>query len=352
MRKKLNFLVLVLKPKFMMKKNNEKKIVLTGDRPTGPLHLGHYVGSLKTRVELQEKYDCYFIIADFQVLTDQIEKSSQIPSNIKEIVLDYLSVGIDPKKSTIFVQSQIPEIATLFQIFTMLVTFARVKRNPTVKEEIKASGIKKPSLGFISYPVSQAADILSVRANLVPVGKDQLPHIEQTREIARTFNRMFKKVFPIPEAILSKTPSLPGLDGQKMSKSRQNAIFLKDDPKTVENKIMKAITDPKKIRLHDPGRPEICNVFKYYQAFFEKKAEEIRPLCKSGKLGCVECKKQLAKMLNEFLEPIRTKRKEFEGRPKIIKEILEEGREKTQKRVRETLDLVEEAMGMNYNNHT
>jgi tryptophanyl-tRNA synthetase len=332
----------------MVKEKNSKKIVLTGDRPTGPLHLGHYVGSLKARVELQNKYECYFIIADFQVLTDQLKKSQEIENNIKEIVLDYLSVGINPKKSTIFVQSQIPEIAELFQIFTMLVTFARVKRNPTVKEEIKASGIKKPSLGFISYPVSQAADILCVRANLVPVGKDQLPHIEQTREIARTFNRMFKKVFPIPESILSKTPVLPGLDGQKMSKSRQNAIFLKDQPKEVEKKVMKAITDPQKIHLGDPGHPEICNVYKYYQAFFEKKSKEIKPLCKSGQLGCVECKKELAKLLNEFLEPIRERRKEFEKKPKLIKEILEEGRKKAQKRAKETLEMVKEAMGMKY----
>jgi len=329
-----------------MPNSNKNKIILTGDRPTGPLHLGHYVGSLKARVELQDKYECYFIIADYQVLTDQLNKSSEIKKNIKEIVLDYLSVGIDPNKSTIFVQSQIPEIAELYVIFSMLVTFQRVKRNPTVKEEIKASGIKKPSLGFISYPVSQAADILCVRANLVPVGKDQLPHIELTREIARTFNRTFKKVLPIPEPILSKTPVLPGLDGQKMSKSRGNAIFLKDDPNTVERKIMKAITDPQKIHLGDSGHPEICNIHKYYQAFFPEKAKEVKELCKAGKLGCVECKRQLAKMLNEFLEPIRQKRKEFAQKPKLIKEILEEGRVKTQEKVRETLELVKEAMGI------
>jgi len=331
-----------------METKNVKKIILTGDRPTGPLHLGHYVGSLKSRVELQDKFECYFIIADYQVLTDQLHKSKEIEKNIGEIALDYLSVGIDPNKSTIFVQSQIPEIAELNIIFSMLVTFARVKRNPTVKEEIRSSGIKKPSLGFISYPVSQAADILCVRANLVPVGKDQLPHIELTREIARTFNRTFKKVFPIPEPILSKTSVLPGLDGQKMSKSRGNAIFLKDDPKTVEKKVMKAITDPQKIHLGDSGRSEICNIYKYYQAFFPEKANEVKELCKAGKLGCVECKKQLAKMLNELLNPIRQKRKEFEKKPKLIKEILEEGKIKTQKKAKETLEITKEAMGMRY----
>jgi tryptophanyl-tRNA synthetase len=332
----------------MKKPSRKKKIVLTGDRPTGPLHLGHYVGSLQKRVEFQKKYDCYFIIADYQVLTDQLQKSKEIERNIKEIVLDYLSVGIDPKKSTIFVQSQIPEIAELNLIFSMLVTLARVERNPTVKEEIKSAGIKKASLGFVSYPVSQAADILSVRANFVPVGKDQLPHIELTREIASTFNHLFKKVFPLPEPILSKTPVLPGLDGQKMSKSRNNAIFLSDSPKTVEEKIMKAITDPQKIHLGDPGHPEICNIYKYYQAFFPEKAKEIKELCKAGKLGCVECKKQLAKMLNEFLDPIREKRKEFKKNPKLIKEILEEGRKKTQNKTSETLKMAKEAMGMEY----
>jgi len=325
-----------------------KNVILTGDRPTGPLHLGHYVGSLKNRVAFQDKYDCYFIIADYQVLTDQLQKSKQIEENIKEIVLDYLSVGIDPSKSTIFVQSQIPEIAELNLIFSMLVTFARVKRNPTVKEEIKSSGIKKPTLGFVSYPVSQAADILSVRAEAVPVGKDQLPHIELTREIASTFNRLFKKIFPIPKAILSETPTLPGLDGQKMSKSRNNAIFLSDSPRVVEEKIMKAITDPKKIHLNDPGRPEICNIYQYYKAFFPDKAREIKPLCEAGKIGCVDCKKQLAKMLNEFLGPIREKRSKFAKKTGLVKEILEEGRIKTQKKAAETLALVKEALGIEY----
>ncbi len=332
----------------MKPKEKNKQIVLTGDRPTGPLHLGHFVGSLQKRVEFQQKYDCYFIIADYQVLTDQLFKSKEIKQNIKEIVLDYLSVGIDPNKSTIFVQSQIPEIAELNLIFSMLVTLARVKRNPTVKEEIRASGIKKASLGFFSYPVSQAADISSVRANFVPVGKDQLPHIELTREIASSFNRLFGKVFPVPEAILSKIPILPGLDGQKMSKSRNNAIFLSDAPKIVEEKIMKAITDPKKIHLNDPGRPEICNIYQYYKAFFPEKANEIKTLCEEGKIGCVECKIQLAKMLNKFLEPIREKRNKFSKKPDLIKEILEQGRIKTQNKAKQTLDMVKEAIGMGY----
>ncbi|MDD5221407.1 MAG: tryptophan--tRNA ligase [Candidatus Paceibacterota bacterium] len=328
--------------------NKTKKIILTGDRPTGKLHLGHYVGSLKKRVELQDQYDCYFFLADYQVLGDQMGKLGMIKENIKEIVLDYLSVGIDPKKSTIFIQSQIPEIAELNLLFSMMVTLARVKRNPTVKDEMQSSGIKKASVGFVSYPISQAADILSVMANYVPVGKDQLPHIELTREIASNFNRQFGNVFPIPEAILSKTPMLVGLDGQKMSKSRNNAIFLSDSAKTVEEKVMKAITDPKKIRLGDKGHPKVCNIYKYYEAFFPEKAKEIKGMCESGKIGCVECKKQMARLLNEFLDPFRSKRDEFAKQDGLIESILEEGRKKTQEKTSKTLSLVKKAMGMDY----
>ena len=334
----------------IMKKTVKKKIILTGDRPTGRLHLGHYVGSLKNRVAFQDDYDCYFIIADYQVLTDQLLKSNEIKNNIKEIVLDYLSVGIDPSKATIFIESQIPEIPQLGLIFSMLTTLARVKRNPTIKEQIKSMGIKRASLGYVSWPVSQAADILSVRADAVPVGKDQLPHIELTREIASSFNRLLGNVFPIPKAILGEVPTLPGLDGQKMSKSRNNAIFLSDSPEIVEKKIMSAITDAKKIHLNDKGHPEICNIYKYYEAFFPKKAKEVKPFCEAGKIGCVECKKELAKMLNEFLSPIREKREKFAKKPKLIKEILEQGRVKTEKRAKETLALVKEAMGIDYKN--
>lgn len=327
----------------------KKKTILTGDRPTGPLHLGHYVGSLRKRVKMQDKYNCFFIIADYQVLGDQISKTKEIGKNIREIVLDYLSVGINPKKSTIFVQSQIPEIAELTMLFSMITTFARVKRNPTVKEEMKSAGIKKESLGFISYPVSQAADILIVRADCIPVGKDQLPHIELTREIASKFNQLFKKIFPIPEAILGDTPVLPGLDGQKMSKSRNNAIFLSDSSKVVKEKIMKAVTDVKKIHLNDKGRPEICNIYKYYKAFFPEKAKEVKNLCQKGEKGCVECKKELIQLLNEFLNPIRDKRNEFSKKRGLIEEILEEGRKKTEKVASETLEMVKEAMNMKYN---
>jgi tryptophanyl-tRNA synthetase len=220
-----------------------KKRILTGDRPTGPLHLGHYVGSLANRVKLQDEYECFFIIADYQVLTDHLKETSQIEKNIKEIVLDYLSVGIDPKKSTIFIQSKIPAIAELTMYFSMMVSLAEVERNPTVKTEIKTAReegkISEISYGFVGYPISQAADILFLRAHLVPVGKDQLPHIDLTREIARKFNKLFGKVFPIPKALVGEIPSLPGLDGRKMSKSLGNAIYLSDPSQEVKNKVIK-----------------------------------------------------------------------------------------------------------------
>jgi len=254
-----------------------KKRILTGDRPTGPLHLGHYIGSLKNRVKLQNKYDCFFIIADYQVLTDHLSETEKIQKNIKEIVLDYLSVGIDPSRSTIFIQSKIPAIAELTMFFSMMVSFQEVKRNPTVKTEFKLAKergrVSEISYGFVGYPVSQAADILFVRAHLVPVGKDQLPHIELTQEIARRFNRLFTRVFPIPKPLVGEVPVLPGLDGKKMSKSLGNAIYLSDSPEVVKKKVMKAVTDPARIHPTDKGHPEVCNVFQYHKAFNKKEAK-------------------------------------------------------------------------------
>jgi len=328
------------------------KRVLTGDRPTGPLHIGHYVGSLRNRVELQDKYECFFIIADYQVLTDHLYETEKIAGNIREIVLDYLSVGIDPKKSSIFVQSMIPEIAELTMYFSMLVTLSRVQRNPTVKEEIQIAkaGKKEVSYGFIGYPISQAADILSVRANLVPVGEDQLPHLEQTREIARAFNRIFEEIFPVPEPLLSDFPRLPGIDGQKMSKSRNNAIYLKDSPEEVAKKVMRAYTDPTRIHPTDPGHLEGNVVFAYLDAFCQdqEELEELKSRYKKGKIGDVTVKKRLIEILNTFLTPIREKRRELEARPKLIEEILKEGIEKTRRETKETLRLVREVMHFDY----
>jgi len=329
-----------------------KKKILTGERPTGPLHLGHYVGSLANRVRFQNEYDCFFIIADYQVLTDHLADTKQIEKNIKEIILDYLSVGIDPKKCTIFIQSQIPAIAELTMYFSMMTSLAEVERNPTVKTEIKTAReegrISEITYGFVGYPVSQAADILFVRAHLVPVGKDQLPHIELTQEIARKFNRLFGDVFPIPEALVGEVPLLPGLDGRKMSKSLGNAIYLSDSPEVVVNKVKSAITDPARIHPTDKGHPEICNVFQYHKAFNKEEVEEIETKCKNAGIGCVACKKRLIEVLNAFLDPIREKRKFYEGRDDLIREILSTGNERAKKEGEETLRLVKEAMRFDY----
>jgi tryptophanyl-tRNA synthetase len=335
-----------------------KKRLLTGDRPSGLLHLGHYVGSLANRIKFQDQYDCYFIIADHEYLTDHVFETQNFQENIKSLVLDYLSVGIDPSKSTIFVESQIAEIAELYLIFSMMVQEARVKRNPTIKEEMAVRNLQNlmagATIGRISWPIIQAADILSMRGEVVPVGEDQLPHIEQTREIARTFNSKFGNTFVEPEAIVPKgtMARLPGLDGRKMSKSLNNAIFLSDDSETVEKKMAKAITDPNKIKKDDKGNPEICNVYKYFQVFDELNntdiAKTVASECKAGTRGCVECKKQMALIINQFLDPIREKRSEFENKDGLIKDILEAGRIKASEEARDTLAMVKEAMKLNY----
>ncbi len=327
-----------------------KKRILTGDRPTGPLHLGHYVGSLENRVKLQDEYECFFIISDYEFLTDHLNQTKELSKNVENIVLDYLSVGIDSRKAVIFLESKIPQISELSFLFSMLVSLSRVQRNPTIKEELKSRGISKASYGFIGWPIAQAADILCVRANLVPVGEDQLSHIEQTREIARDFNRIFGKVFPMPEALVSRVPRLPGLDGRKMSKSLGNAIFLSDSSEQVEEKVKKAITDPKRIHSTDKGHPDVCNIFKYYQAFARDRVDKIEEKCKKGEIGCTACKKEIAQVINEFLEPIRKKRRFYQKKKTLVKEILEAGNRKTQKEAAETLKIVKQKMHLDYEN--
>lgn len=334
--------------------SQQKKRILTGDRPTGPLHIGHYVGSLQNRVKLQDEYDCFFIIADYQVLTDHLSDTAMVENNIREIVLDWLSVGMDPKKSSFFIQSCIPEIAELTMYFSMIVTVPEVQRNPTVKDEMKAAriGKKEMSYGFMGYPISQAADILSVRADLVPAGQDQLPHIEHTREIARRFNRLFSPVFPETKSLMSSFPRLPGTDGQKMSKSRNNAIFLKDSPKEVEKKVMRAYTDPSRIHATDPGHIEGNVVFAYLDAFLPDREElnDLKKKYRKGSIGDVSVKKRLIEILEEFLTPIRARRKELESKQTIVSEILNDGIERTKKEAAHTLDLVKEAMRFDYKN--
>ena len=336
-----------------------KKRILTGDRPTGRLHLGHYVGSLKNRVKLQYEYETFVLIADVQALTDNFEHPEVLAKNIREVCLDYLAIGIDPKVSTIFIQSQVPEIAELTVFFMNLVTLARLQRNPTVKDEMKQKsfGANVP-LGFLAYPVSQAADITCVRANLVPVGVDQVPMIEQTREIVRRFNELYGSVLVEPEALVGEIARLPGTDGkEKMSKTAGNVINLSDDSATVKKKVMGMYTDPKRVHGDEPGDVEGNPVFIYLDAFIketegqrdrESKLEQYKERYREGKIKDVEVKEFLFEVLEEFLQPIRGNRTRFEQDPELVERILKEGTAKARAEAQKTLADVKRAMKVDY----
>ena len=329
-----------------------KKRILTGDRPTGPLHLGHYAGSLKARVEFQDEYDEYVLIADVQALTDNFEHPEKVRKNVMEVALDYLSVGIDPKKATIVLQSLIPEIAELTVYFLNLTTISRLQQNPTVKSEIKEKGFEKSvPAGFLTYPVSQAADIAAFGAHFVPVGEDQLPMIEQAREIVRKFNRLYGKTLIEPKEILSDFSRLPGIDGKaKMSKSLGNVINLSDSPEAVRKQVMKMYTDPTRIRATNPGHIEGNVVFIYHDAFNPNKNEvaEMKEKYKKGKISDVEVKEKLSETLNDFLEPIRKKRKEYEKDLSEVQNIIVKGVEKGREIAAQTLSKVRRAMKIDY----
>ncbi|PIP57483.1 tryptophan--tRNA ligase, partial [Candidatus Woesebacteria bacterium CG22_combo_CG10-13_8_21_14_all_39_10] len=328
-----------------------KKRILTGDRPTGRLHLGHYVGSLQNRVRLQDEYDQFVMLADVQALTDNFENPEEVRKSIKEVLLDYLAVGIDPKKTTILIQSLISEIAELTVFYLNLVTLERVLRNPTVKDEIKQKGFgQNIPAGFAMYPVSQAADITVFNASLVPVGEDQLPMIEQTREIVRKFNSLYGQVFIEPEALLGGVKRLPGIDGNaKMGKSLGNCIYLSDSKEEVERKVMSMYTDPNRIHSTDPGKIEGNPVFVYHDVFNPNKAEveDLKKRYQEGKVGDIEVKEKLFVALNNFLTPIREKRSEFEGKDKILDQILKDGTEKARGVAGETMKKVRKAMKIN-----
>ena len=325
-----------------------KKKILSGMRPTGKLHLGHLVGALDNWIKLQDEYECLFMVADWHALMSEYENTSELYANAMDNVLDWLSVGIDPKKSTIFVQSQVPEHTQLHMIFSCITPLGLLERCPTYKEQMRE--VKTRDLntyGFLGYPVLQAADILLYKAAKVPVGQDQLPHLELTREISRLFNNLYKKdVFPYPDAILTPTPKLLGLDGRKMSKSYLNTINLSDTPEVITKKISTMFTDPKRIKLTDVGHPETCNVFNYYSTFVGPMQDEVKSWCMDAKRGCTECKKILAENIIKRLEPIQKKRAELSKDKDIIKKILEEGREKASSAAAATMKEVLSAMNL------
>lgn len=331
--------------------NTTKPRILTGDRPTGPLHLGHYVGTLANRVKLQNDYDCFFIIADLHTLTTNFTKEKTLTLNdrARGLVLDYLSVGIDPQKSVIYQQSCVPEVTYLSTIFSNLVTVPRAQRVPTLKEVMHDLHIEKPSLGLLNYPVLQAADILMVKSNLVPVGKDQVSHVEVTREIATDFNRIYGEIFPIPEALIGDVGTLVGTDGAgKMSKSVGNCIYLSDNEETVNQKVKNMYTDPNRIKATDPGKVEGNPVFIYHDAF-NPNIEEIKDLkdrYQKGQVGDVEVKTKLAIALNKFLDPIRERRAKYEGKTDLLNQIIEEGSKTARLEAQKTLSEVLRAMGL------
>ncbi len=321
-----------------------KKRILSGMRPTGRLHIGHYVGALENWIKLQNEYDSFHLIADYHVLTTNLD-SGDIYENTIQMLIDWLAAGLDPEKTPMFRQSQIKEHAELYLIFSMLITKARLERNPTLKEQVRDLNIENIIYGHLGYPVLQAADILLYRGEAVPVGEDQVPHVEITREIARKFNTQYGEVFPEPEPLLTNFARLPGLDGNaKMSKSLNNTILLSDSEEEIKGKIRKAVTDPQKIRRNDPGRPEVCLVFTYHKKFNETEVDEIAAGCRSGELGCVDCKMTCAAKLNHFVEPIRDKRNYYENNINKVKDILSEGETKAASEANKTMQLVREKM--------
>lgn len=329
-----------------------KKRILTGDRPTGKLHLGHYVGSLANRVRLQDEYEQFVLVADVQALTDNFDNPQKVRDNVREVAMDNLAVGLDPAQTTFVIQSLIPEIAELTIFYLNLVTLERVLRNPTVKEEVKQKGYgKNVTAGFACYPVSQAADITVFNADLVPVGEDQLPMIEQTREIVRKFNSLYGKTLNEPEALLGSVARLVGTDGNaKMSKSLGNCIYLSDSAEEVNKKVMNMYTDPNRKHATDPGTVEGNPVFIYHDTFNpdKKEVEDFKLRYREGKVGDVEVKRRLAEVVNDFLSPIREKRKVYEENPEAVDEILKEGTQKARAVASETLKNVRSAMKIDY----
>lgn len=326
----------------------EKQRILSGNRPTGKLHLGHLVGILENWASLQDEYSCFFEVADWHVLTTAYNSSGGMEENIKEMLAGWLSTGIHPEKSIIFLQSQVKEHAELHLLFSMITTISRLERNPTYKEQIENLGLEENiSYGLLGYPVLQAADILIYRAHAVPIGEDQLPHLELSREMARRFNYLYGETFPIPKPLLTQVPRLPGTDGRKMGNSFSNAIYISDEEDILWEKVRSMVTDPGRVRLTDKGNPEVCSIYAFHKIFSNPGYyQEVEPLCKEARVGCQECKKVLKDILNEKLEPIRDKRKMYLKDEKKLKDILREGNIKAREFAKETMERVREGMGL------
>ncbi|MCS7241425.1 tryptophan--tRNA ligase [Candidatus Caldatribacterium sp.] len=327
----------------------EKERIFSGMRPTGRMHIGHYFGVLRNWVRLQHEYFCIFGVADWHALTTSFEDTVGLERNIIDMVTDWLSVGVDPEKCLLIVQSLVPEHAELHLLFSMITPVGWLERNPVLKQQLQDMGLKEVvGYGHLGYPVLMAADILIYKATKVPVGEDQVPHIEITREIARRFNALYGPVFPEPQALLTESPRILGIDGRKMSKSLRNQIDLSSSPEEIREKVMVMFTDPEKIRKSDPGHPERCNVFAFHQAVGNKRREEIEEDCRKGLLGCVACKKELAEQLMAFLQSITPHRDQYEGKPDFVKEILIEGSRKARLLARETIEETRRVMHIHY----
>jgi len=324
----------------------DRKRIVSGMRPTGRLHLGHLHGALMNWIKLQEEYQCFYFIADWHALTSEYAHPEIIRESTHEIVIDWISVGLDPKISTFFVQSQIKEHAELHLLFSMVTPLPWLERNPTYKEQLREQTQRDLSTyGFLGYPVLQAADILMYKANGVPVGEDQAPHVELTREIARRFNHLYTEVFPLPDTLLTPTSKLLGMDRRKMSKSYGNAIYLSDPEDEVNTKVMQMITDPQRATRSDPGNPEVCNVFSFHEIYTDvETVQRIDKACRKADIGCVECKRIMAEGLNKGLAPIRAKRRELEADMDSVKEIVVEGNKRARSIAHHTMEEVREAM--------
>lgn len=321
-----------------------KKRILSGMRPTGKLHIGHYVGALENWIKLQDEYESFHLIADYHVLTTDLD-TSDVYQNSIDMLIDWLACGLDPVKSPMFRQSQIKQHAELSLILGMLITVNRLERNPTLKDQVRDLNIENVIYGHLGYPVLQSSDILLYKGDFVPVGDDQVPHIEISREIARRFNNHYGNVFPEPEALLTKFSRLSGLDGNaKMSKSLGNTILLSDEPEVVKSRLKKAVTDPNKVRKGDPGNPDICLVFSYHKKFNPEEIKEIEAGCRSGALGCFDCKMNCASKISSFLEPIIEKRKHYESRIDEVKDVLLDGEIRGRKIAEQTMSEVHDKM--------